>query len=229
MMVGAPLWTEILPGHQSRLFRLPWSKWQLGWNDAGIHCMLQSFCQIMRCLTTVLVCSFALLRCLKSWLLQAISLRTTSTSSSIGNMGAQSQAGVVGSHGGVKLQSHKDMVAWSPGDEKKPVVNLGLEDALEGTWIMLGHCGCQSWKRHLDTVTLPSESAGSSRVLQLLWQAFASQPLCQVFVSETDTCAKLPAEMQPLSTFQPRRFLSLIPAGSKICGSGDTEWLQADW
>ena len=161
MMVGAPLWTEILPGHQSRLFRLPWSKWQLGWNDAGIHCMLQSFGQIMRCLTTVLVCSFALLRCLKSWLLQAISLRTTSTSSSIGNMDAQSQAGVGGgSHG----QSHKDMVPWSPGDEKKPVVNLGLEDALEGTWIMLGHCGCQSrtfgcesWKRHLDTVTLPSK------------------------------------------------------------------------
>lgn len=60
-------------------------------------------------------------------------------------MGAQNQAGVGGSHGvGVKLQSHKDMVAWSPGDEKKPVVNLGLEDALEGTWIMLGHCGCQS-------------------------------------------------------------------------------------
>lgn len=107
--------------------------------------MLQSFGQIMRCLTTVLVCSFALLRCLKSWLLQAISLRTTSTSSSIGNMGAQSQAGVRGSHRvGVKLQSHKDMVPWSPGDEKKPVVNLGLEDALEGTWIMLGHCGCQS-------------------------------------------------------------------------------------
>ena len=29
------------------------------------------------------------------------------------------------------------MVTWSPGDEKKPVVNLGLEDALDGTWIML--------------------------------------------------------------------------------------------
>ena len=29
------------------------------------------------------------------------------------------------------------MVTWSPGDEKKPVVNLGLEDDLDGTWIML--------------------------------------------------------------------------------------------